>query len=179
MSDDETGEDGGYLEPTGSFQPAIYQGIPVDVPGTRARGEYGGLRKTRHPPVTCPNPRYPATMRGFYRCPACGDKAPLAGQVQTAELARERGETLAESAIAGAAQAFWIAVDAAQLLLYGVRLAWFWLTTRAEKRQAAKENGGGVPPEMVKALVVMGMVAARKEAAETVSEAKECLTCDL
>jgi hypothetical protein len=80
MSGEDETEDDGYVEPTGAFQPAIHEGIPVSVPGRYARAEYGRLQKVRHPPVDCPFPRYPASMRGFYRCPACGTKAPYIGQ---------------------------------------------------------------------------------------------------
>jgi len=154
VSEDDREE--GYAEPPGPSQPSIYDGIPVEVPGTYRQSEYGRQRY-RHPPVACLDPRNAATFRGFYRCPACGEKAQLAGQVRAAELGQEMGERWAEAVAGGVAQVFWLAVSVVRDLAYVAGVAWRWLT----RRRAATGDGVGAASDVVRALVMMSMVAAR------------------
>ena len=153
------------------FQPAIHDGIPVAVPGRRREGAYGRLGKHAHPPLACPDPRRVATFRGFYRCPACGEKVPLADQVTVAEVAYELADRGMETLIRGAALAFWIAWDSVVYIARGVR----WLAGRWGSEPGMAR---GEAHEMVKALVVLGMVAARRWSPEAVSEANDCQGCD-
>ncbi len=143
-----------YVEETGPFQPAMHDGIPVALPGEYGQARYGRLSKTGHPPLACPDPSYAATLRGFYRCPACGRKVPLAGQLNAAELGYELADTLMEALIGGTAQAARVIWETLCAAVRGVR----WLASR---RPGRRENGGGESRELVAALVVMGMVAAR------------------
>jgi hypothetical protein len=164
VSDDEA-EDDKYVEPTGAFHSSVHDGLPVEVPGTGREARYGRLGKHGHPPLACPDPRYPSSLRGYYRCPGCGEKTPLAGQLRAAagfREAAERGERAAATIAAGAVQAFWLTFDIARDIIWAARWLASWAARRAGNRQAARRNGGGAAPEMVSALVVMGMVAARQ-----------------
>ena len=135
--DDE--EDQGAPEPVGSFHPAVHHGIPVELPGQRREGRYGGGLKAQHPPVGCPAPRYPASLRGRYRCPACGDKVPLDG----AFSAREVGYELADRAME---QVVWLARSVVSDVWFVVRLAWWWAFSRADDHD--NEAGGVVTIEV-------------------------------
>jgi len=150
------------LEPVGSFQPAIHAGIPVAMHSDYGgRAHYGGMGKNRHPPLACPDPRYPATLRGFYRCPACGVKAPLAGQVSTREMSYELADTVMEAVISGAVQAARIAWQTIAYIAGGVR----WLLERLRKspgESAGKaSNGDGMAYELVLRLAVIGTIMTR------------------
>ena len=90
-------------------------------------------------------------------CRACGEKVPLAGQITGAQLGAELGERWAEAIAGGIGQAFWYTVELAVAIGKGMRWVWKWLKNRRVKA----EKSGGVAPEMVHALVVIGMVAAR------------------
>ena len=43
-------------------------------------------RKYAHPPLSCPDPRTLANLRGLYSCPACGMKVPLYGHCTPRDL---------------------------------------------------------------------------------------------
>jgi hypothetical protein len=124
-----------------------------------------------------------ATIRGFYRCPACGVKVPLAGQVNSSQVAHDRGERLAEALISGTIQAFLVAVDVAHWISYGVRFIVYTAGKWVGERRRKAENGGGVTPvdtrELAFRMAVMGAMASRFRPTGTISEAKECETCDL
>lgn len=157
VSDDEDAGEDGYVEPTGPFQPAAHDGIPVTVPGRYREGRYGRIGRQPHPPLACPDPRLVATLRGFYRCPACGEKVPLSGQVSAAQTGQEAGEMFAAALAGGVAQAYRLTVEIARDMIWAVRWVCWWVGNRG----AARRKRGRADPEMVRALVVMGMVAAR------------------
>jgi hypothetical protein len=170
--EDETAEqawdDPDSKEP-GSYQPSIHHGMPVSVAPEWGRdGRLGHTEKRKHPPLACPNPRYMATFRGYYHCPGCGAKVPLAGQITGAQLGAELGERWAEALAGGVGQAFWYTVDLVIAIGRSLQWAFRWLKNRRVKAP----KGGGVAPEMVHALVVMGMVAARYQ---PVGDKKEAL----
>ena len=145
------------IEGIDSFSPVHHDGTPIQGENFGSRGRKAGAGIYRHPPLACPAPRQPGTLRGFYRCPACGVRVTLAGQIRASELGQELGERWAEAIAGGVGQAFWYTVDLAVAIGKGLHWVWKWLRNRRVK--AAKN--GGVAPEMVHALVVIGMVAAR------------------
>jgi hypothetical protein len=141
-----------------SFVPAAHVGIPVDLPGQYQPGRYGRMGKDAHPPLDCPAPRYPATLRGFYRCPACGLKVPLTGTRRGAEIGAELGERWTGALFCGVAQAFWFTWDLAVDVARGV--AWLYRKLRV-KEQNSEQTNGGVAPDLVSMLVVLSIAAAR------------------
>lgn len=168
MSEVEEEESGPVeLEETGPFHPAIPYQIQAELGGNPAHATIG---RRGHPPLACPDPRYMATLRGFYRCPACGAKQQLAGQIRAAEMGQELGERWAEVIAGGVGQAFRLTVDLVVYIIGGVVRAW----NRFHGRRPAPENGAKMAQELI------GMLGYGPgiKASETVSEAKECEVCD-
>jgi hypothetical protein len=145
------------IEGIDSFSPVHHDGAAIESGNFGSRGRKAGAGIYRHPPLACPAPRHPGTHLGYYRCPACGVKVTLAGQIRASELGQELGERGAEALAGGVGQAFWYTVDLIIAIIRGLQWAFRWLKNRRVKAS----KGGGVAPEMVHALVVMGMVAAR------------------
>ena len=174
MSETEQEETDGPIEETGTFQPAIHHGIPVEMGGEHGRGRYGRIGKDGHAPLACPNPRYAATLRGFYRCPACGVKVPLAGQVRARELGYELADTLMEGLADGLRQTWWLAGTVVTDLARAARWAW---RKAVSGRGSEPVQAGGEAFDLVRALTLMTMVTARHKAqGGTVSDAKEAVS---
>jgi hypothetical protein len=128
------------VEETGPFQPTAHHGIPIDVPGRRGQVRYGpGFAAAQHPPIDCPGPRYPASLRGRYRCPACGEKVPLEGTRTGREIGYELADAAGEFALSALGQVWWLAVSAGVDLARAVRWAVEKLAARREKRRGSGE----------------------------------------
>jgi hypothetical protein len=167
-----TEETDGYVEPTGQFHPAVHDGIPVGLAAEYGgKTKYGRLGRDPHPPLYCPDPRYPATLRGFYRCPACGAKVPLAGHRTGSDIGYELGEKFAESVAKGIGQAFWLTVDITQDIAWLVRWVCWWVGKQVGERRAKAPAATGPDPELVRALVLAGMLAQRNKQKDEAVEA--------
>jgi hypothetical protein len=155
--EDETRQVSAIIDGIDPYTDVHHDGVVTERGQFGSKGRNPGPGIYRHPPLACSAPRYPSTMRGFYRCPACGVKVTLAGQVRASELGQELGERWAEAIAGGVAQAFWYTIDLIATVGQGLRAACKWLKNRHEKAQ----DSARVAPQMVHALVIMGMVAAR------------------
>lgn len=120
------------------FVPAGPWDLPVVDTGHGRDARYGRLGGRAHPPLDCPAPTRTATLRGFYHCPGCGVKVPLAGTVPASEWGHEAGERWAEVVIGGLVQAWWLTWDLAVASWRGV--AWLW-ARRWSGRRAAGAGG--------------------------------------
>ena len=143
---------GSDLGDHGSFMPAIHDGIPVTVAGIHGQRQYGRIGEGGHPPLACPNPRYPASIRGYYKCPGCGARTPLAGEVSVREVAYG----LADEWMGALGQAAWIGRESIVYIAGGVVRVLAWLINRVKRRQ----NGQGVAPEPAWGLFPLGMRSA-------------------
>lgn len=177
QQDDQAWDDPNPKE-AGSFHPAIHHQTQTELAGEHGYRAHATIGRRNHPQLSCPNPRYPATHRGFYKCNACGEKVTLADTWTTsqaiqagAEYGHDLGERWAEAIAGGVGQAFWYTVDLA--IATGKGLHWVWSRVREwlGNRRVKAPDSGGVAPEMVHALVVMGMVAARYRPVEDRKEA--------
>jgi len=145
---------GAELGDSGSFHPSAHYEMQAEL----GQGPvHATIERRGHPPLACPDPRYSATLRGFYRCPACGAKVQLAGQIRAAELGQELGERWAEALAGGVGQAAGLTRDLLLAIARGIMWAW----SAGKNRLARTEKDGGVAPELIRAVVLMGMVAAR------------------
>ena len=145
------------LEETGPFHPAAHHETQTKLAGEGSYRGHATIERRGHPALACPDPRHPATLRGFYRCPACGAKVQLAGQIRAAELGQELGERWAEALAGGVGQAAGLTWDLLLAIARGIMWAW----SAGKNRLARTEKDGGVTPELIRAVVLMGMVAAR------------------
>lgn len=118
----------------------VYDGLPGFPPGGHGRSWQGS--RAGHPPLDCPSPRLMATLRGYYRCPACGLKVRLAGSRTWREDGYERadrvlaavGEAVRQCADLARELPRWAEVAVGLVLLAGPALAWLsaqgWLEWR-------------------------------------------------
>lgn len=134
----------------------IYDGGVGYPPGGMARS-HG--QKAKHPPISCPYPRMASSLRGFYRCPACGAKVRLGGTRTGAELGYELADRIMPYIADALGQCWYIAwssvVYLAKWVIYLFLKLYDPTIGRIFSKRAVMEGNGGVGPEQVGELVVM------------------------